>query len=57
MSENQLSPTPRSVRTSSGRISCSVQGTGPVAPFVHGLPLSGHPWRRQPAERGKTNRS
>lgn len=37
----------RSVQTSSGRISYTEQGTGPVALFVHGVLLNGHLWRHQ----------
>ncbi len=37
----------RSVRTPSGRIACTEQGTGPVALFVHGVLLNGHLWRHQ----------
>ncbi len=36
-----------SVRTPSGRIGYLEQGRGPVALFVHGVLLNGHPWRRQ----------
>ena len=47
MSENNSSPSRRSVETSSGRISYLEQGTGPVALFVHGVLLNGHLWRHQ----------
>jgi len=41
------SPTRRSVRTPSGRISYTEQGSGPVALFVHGVLLNGYLWRHQ----------
>ncbi len=37
----------RSVQTSSGSISYTEQGTGPVALFVHGVLLNSHLWRHQ----------
>src|SRR5215470_12045685 len=40
-------PTRHSVRTPSGLISYTEQGTGPVALFVHGVLLNGHLWRHQ----------
>jgi pimeloyl-ACP methyl ester carboxylesterase len=36
----------RAVTTPSGRIAYTDQGTGPVALFVHGVPLNGFHWRR-----------
>jgi len=50
MSENNPSPSRRSVETSSGRISYLEQGTGPIALFVHGVLLNGHLWRHQLAQ-------
>src|SRR6185295_17106027 len=35
----------RFVETDSGRIAYVEQGTGPVALFVHGVPLNGFHWR------------
>jgi len=35
----------RYVTTDSGRIACFEQGSGPVALFVHGVPLNGYHWR------------
>lgn len=42
-----MSGNKRSVQTSSGRISYTEQGTGPVALFVHGVLLNSHLWRHQ----------
>lgn len=47
MTESKLSATRDSVQTTSGRISYTEQGTGPVALFVHGVLLNGHLWRHQ----------
>src|SRR5258708_13442548 len=47
MNEKKSSPVHRSVQTASGLISCTEQGTGPVALFVHGVLLSGYLWRHQ----------
>ena len=47
MNTNQPSPFKRTVQTTSGRIAHTEQGTGPVALFVHGVPLNGHLWRHQ----------
>src|SRR3979411_2250013 len=47
MTESKLSATRNSVQTTSGRISYTEQGTGPVALFVHGVLLNGHLWRHQ----------
>jgi len=47
MSNSTSPPTPRSIRTRSGRISYVEQGAGPVALFVHGVLLNGHLWRHQ----------
>ena len=41
------SSTKHTVRTASGLISYTEQGTGPVALFVHGVLLNGYLWRRQ----------
>src|SRR5215468_7075381 len=49
-------PTKRSVDTSSGRISYTECGAGPVALFVHGVLLNGHLWRHQLAELADTRR-
>jgi pimeloyl-ACP methyl ester carboxylesterase len=35
----------RHVATASGRIACVEQGEGPVALFIHGVPLNGFHWR------------
>jgi pimeloyl-ACP methyl ester carboxylesterase len=43
----KLKETRRSVRTASGLIGYTEQGTGPVALFVHGVLLNGHLWRHQ----------
>ena len=46
--DGSLSPAARDiVRTRSGRIAYTEQGTGPVALFVHGVLLNGHLWRHQ----------
>lgn len=42
MSEKKSAPVHRSVQTTSGRISYTEQGTGPVALFVHGVLLNGY---------------
>jgi pimeloyl-ACP methyl ester carboxylesterase len=47
MAANESHSTKHSVRTPSGRISYSEQGSGPVALFVHGVLLNGHLWRHQ----------
>ena len=47
MTESKSSATRPSVQTTSGRISYTEQGTGPVALFVHGVLLNGHLWRHQ----------
>ena len=47
MSEKKSSPVRRSVQTTSGRISYTEQGSGPVALFVHGVLLNGYLWRHQ----------
>ena len=47
MTESKSSATRASVQTTSGRISYTEQGTGPVALFVHGVLLNGHLWRHQ----------
>lgn len=47
MSKKKSAPVHRSVRTASGRISYTEQGTGPVALFVHGVLLNGYLWRHQ----------
>jgi pimeloyl-ACP methyl ester carboxylesterase len=47
MSEKKSAQVHRSVRTASGRISYTEQGTGPVALFVHGVLLNGYLWRHQ----------
>jgi pimeloyl-ACP methyl ester carboxylesterase len=50
MDRDKSSPTRRSVRTESGCISYTEQGSGPVALFLHGVLLNGHLWRHQLAE-------
>jgi pimeloyl-ACP methyl ester carboxylesterase len=50
MTDSKLSATRNSVQTTSGRISYTEQGTGPVALFVHGVLLNGHLWRHQLAD-------
>jgi len=47
MAANESLATKYSVRTPSGRISYSEQGSGPVALFVHGVLLNGYLWRHQ----------
>src|ERR1700716_1154657 len=47
MGANKPLPPRRNVQTTSGRISYTEQGTGPVALFVHGVLLNGHLWRHQ----------
>ena len=47
MIEKKSAQVHRSVRTASGRISYTEQGTGPVALFVHGVLLNGYLWRHQ----------
>ena len=54
MNEKKSSPIQRSVQTASGRISYTEQGTGPVALFVHGVPLNG---RHQLADLSDIRRS
>lgn len=36
---------PETIETPSGRIAFAEAGTGPVALFVHGVPLNKHLWR------------
>jgi pimeloyl-ACP methyl ester carboxylesterase len=50
MHPDQAAATKHSVVTSSGRVSYTEAGTGPVALFVHGVLLNGHLWRHQLAE-------
>ena len=57
MAMNPSSPIRASVRTASGRISYTEQGTGPVALFVHGVLLNGHLWRHQLAGLADIRRS
>jgi pimeloyl-ACP methyl ester carboxylesterase len=45
MNPQQFSEARRHVDTPFGRISYYEQGSGPVALFVHGLPLCGYQWR------------
>ena len=47
MDQNKPSPNQRIVKTASGNISYTEQGTGPVALFVHGVLLNGNLWRHQ----------
>ena len=47
MEGNKSLPTKHTVQTTSGRISYTEQGTGPVALFVHGVLLNGYLWRHQ----------
>src|SRR5438445_7237204 len=47
MSNQQTTPTVRSIETPSGRISYAEAGSGPVALFVHGVVLNKHLWRHQ----------
>src|SRR6202045_3843891 len=57
MAANESHSTKHSVRTPSGRISYSEQGTGPVALFVHGVLLNGHLWRNQLSQLADIRRS
>ena len=57
MAANTPSPTRHRVETTSGRISYTEQGAGPVALFVHGVLLNGHLWRHQLAELSDIRRS
>ena len=57
MDGNKPSATRHSVETASGRISHTEQGTGPVALFVHGVPLNRHLWRHQLADLSDIRRS
>lgn len=50
MNAKTPAPIQRSVRTPSGLISYTEQGTGPVALFVHGVLLNGYLWRHQLAD-------
>lgn len=50
MNDEKSSPVRRKVQTSSGLISYTEQGTGPVALFVHGVLLNGYLWRHQLAD-------
>jgi pimeloyl-ACP methyl ester carboxylesterase len=50
-------PTRHSVKTASGRISYTEQGSGPVALFVHGVLLNGYLWRHQLADLSDIRRS
>ncbi|HVH86664.1 MAG TPA: alpha/beta hydrolase, partial [Terriglobales bacterium] len=50
MNAKKSEPIHRSVRTPSGLISYTEQGTGPVALFVHGVLLNGYLWRHQLAD-------
>jgi pimeloyl-ACP methyl ester carboxylesterase len=50
MAGKNSSLTRHSVQTSSGRISYTEQGAGPVALFVHGVLLNGYLWRHQLAD-------
>ena len=43
-------PVHHTLRTASGLISYTEQGSGPVALFVHGVLLNGHLWRHQLAD-------
>jgi pimeloyl-ACP methyl ester carboxylesterase len=47
MSGQQIVITTHHVETPSGRISYSSAGSGPAAPFVHGVVLNKHLWRHQ----------
>ena len=47
MSNQQTTPTIRSIEIPSGRISYAEAGSGPVALFVHGVVLNKHLWRHQ----------
>src|SRR3954470_3475272 len=57
LKDGHASARAHSVRTASGRISYTEQGTGPVALFVHGVLLNGHLWRRQLSELADIRRS
>src|SRR5215475_2506672 len=50
METKKSSPIHRTVRTASGVISYTEQGSGPVALFVHGVLVNGHLWRHQLAD-------
>src|SRR5215468_4654567 len=50
METKKSTPIHHTVRTASGVISYTEQGSGPVALFVHGVLLNGHLWRHQLAE-------
>jgi pimeloyl-ACP methyl ester carboxylesterase len=47
MGKSNSSPVKHTVRTASGLISYTEQGTGPVALFVHGVLLNKYLWRHQ----------
>src|SRR6202051_4576409 len=47
MSNQQTTPTIRSIEIPSGRVSYAEAGSGPVALFVHGVVLNKHLWRHQ----------
>jgi pimeloyl-ACP methyl ester carboxylesterase len=55
--ENKLLPTRHSVKTASGHISYTEQGSGLVALFVHGVLLNGYLWRHQLADLSDIRRS
>jgi pimeloyl-ACP methyl ester carboxylesterase len=50
-------PTRHSIKTASGLISYTEQGSGPVALFVHGVLLNGYLWRHQLADLSDIRRS
>src|SRR5882757_10204811 len=50
MSSQRTLITADSVETPSGHISYASAGSGPVALFVHGVPLNKHLWRHQLAK-------
>src|SRR5215813_9507382 len=50
METKKSTPVQHTVRTVSGIISYTEQGSGPVALFVHGVLLNGHLWRHQLAD-------
>jgi len=50
METKKSAPVHRTVRTASGVISYTEQGSGPVALFVHGVLVNGHLWRHQLAD-------
>ena len=54
---NKSLPTRHSVKTASGLISYTEQGSGPVALFVHGVLLNGYLWRHQLADLSDMRRS